>query len=765
MYGITETTVHASFREILDGDVDSIVSPIGVPLGHLGFFVLDAWLQPVPVGAVGELYVAGAGLAYGYVGRAGLTATRFVASPFGEPGARLYRTGDLAWWGADGQLRYVGRADEQVKIRGYRIELGEIQAALNALDGVYQAVVIAREDRPGDKRLVGYITGPADPATTRAVLAEQLPSYMVPAAIVTIDGVPLTVNGKLDTRALPAPEYAAADYQAPTDAVEEILAGIYAQVLGLERVGVDDSFFELGGDSILSMQVVARARAAGLVCRPRDIFVEQTVARLAAVVEGAVGPVDEGVGPLVATPIMHWLKGIQGPVEQFNQTTVAQAPAGVTEADVVVLLQALLDRHAMLRLRVDDDGAGGWSLEVPEPGSVDARDCVHTVDELSDAAVIDARSRLNPAAGRMLSAVWVASTSQLVTIMHHLAIDGVSWRILLEDINIAWAQHRSGQPVELPASGTSFARWASLLAEHALRPEVVEQGQVWRQIAATPAVLPAVQPETDTHATAGQLGVSLDTETTQMLLGEVPTAFHAGIHEILLIAFALAWAEFLGTGGAPIGIDVEGHGRHDELGPDVDLSRTVGWFTTKYPVALAVGGLSWSQVVAGEPALGTLIKDAKEQLRTLPDPLSYGVLRYLNDDVDLGGSDPAIGFNYLGRPGAAGESGDGWAICQTGLERLHASSRLPMPLAHTVELNAGTADTDTGPRLQAAWTWAPSALDHAQVSRLSELWFDALAGICAHVRGGGGGLTPSDLGHSGLSQQQIDELERLYADR
>jgi amino acid adenylation domain-containing protein/non-ribosomal peptide synthase protein (TIGR01720 family) len=769
MYGITETTVHASFREILGGDVDSAVSPIGVPLAHLGFFVLDGWLQPVPAGVVGELYVAGAGVAYGYVGRSGLSASRFVACPFGEPGTRMYRTGDLVWWGADGQLLYVGRADRQVKIRGYRIELGEVQAALSELAGVEQAVVIAREDRPGDKRLVGYVTGTADPAEIRAALDERLPAYMVPAAVVVLDALPLTVNGKLDTRALPAPEYQDVDrYRAPADAVEEILAGIYAQVLGLERVGVDESFFELGGDSILSMQVVARARAAGVICRPRDIFVEQTVAglaRVAVVADGAADLIDEGVGPVVATPIMCWLQGVTGPVDQFNQTVVAQAPAGVSEADVVMVLQAVLDRHAMLRLRVDDDGAGGWSLEAPEPGSLDARRCLHTVEVLSEAAVTEARSRLNPAAGVMVSALWVTDTNQLVVIVHHLAVDGVSWRILLEDLNIAWAQHRGGQQVVLPAPGTSFARWASLLAEHARSPEVVEQAQVWRQIAATPTALAAVQPAVDTYVSAGNLSVQLDVETSRLLLGEVPAAFHAGIHEILLIAFALACAEFLGTGGAPIVIDVEGHGRQEDLAADVDLSRTVGWFTTKYPVSLALGGLSWAQVVAGEAGLGELIKDAKEQLRALPDGLSYGVLRYLNSEVDLAGSDPPIGFNYLGRLGAAAAevSGDMWRVCEDGLSLIDASARLPMPLAHTVELNAGTVDADTGPYLYAGWKWAPSALDHAQVSRLSRLWFDALAGICAHVQGGGGGLTPSDIA-AGLSQQQIDELQRQYAD-
>jgi glycopeptidolipid biosynthesis protein len=764
MYGITETTVHASFREIVDADVESNSSPIGVPLAHLAFFVLDGWLRPVAPGVVGELYVAGAGVASGYVGRPDLTTTRFVACPLGGPGSRMYRTGDLVSWGTDGQLRYLGRADKQVKIRGYRIELGEIQAALSAVDGVGQAAVIAREDRPGDKRLVGYVTGTADPTEIRAELAERLPTYMVPVAVVVLDALPLTVNGKLDTRALPAPEYQDVDiYRAPADAVEEILAGIYAQVLGVERVGVDDSFFDLGGDSILSMQVVARARAAGVVCRPRDVFVEQTVARLARVAslasEGG-GAVDEGLGEVTATPIIRWLRDTEGPVDQFNQTMVVQAPAGVTEADATVVLQALVDRHAMLRLRVDDDGAGGWSLWVPEVGSVDTAGLLQSVDVLSDDALVQARSLLNPGAGIMLSALWVNSTSQLVLILHHLAVDGVSWRILLEDLNIGWAQHHSGQQVALPVPGTSFARWSSLLDEHARAPEVVAQAEAWRQVAAVPAALPAAHPTEDTFATAGQLSAGLDVDTTRLLLGEVPAAFHAGVQDILLIAFGLAWAEFLGSGGAPIGIDVEGHGRHEELAADVDLSRTVGWFTTKYPVSLAVGGLGWSQVLAGDAALGPVIKDAKEQLRSLPDPLTYGLLRYLNPDVAVDDSDPVIGFNYLGRlaAGAGDLSDDLWQISQDDLPAVAAATAVAMPLAHTVELNAGTMDSDAGPQLQANWTWASSALDEAQINRLSQLWFDALSGICAHVRGGGGGLTPSDLAPARISQQQIDEL-------
>ncbi len=749
MYGTTETTVHASFREITERDAAGVVSPIGVPLAHLGFFVLDGWLRPVPVGVVGELYVAGGGVGVGYWRRAGLSGSRFVACPFGGWGARMYRTGDLVCWGPDGQLRYVGRADEQVKIRGYRIECGEVQAVLAELDGVQQAVVIVREDRPGEKRLVGYVVGAVDPGDLRAALARRLPGYMVPAAVVVVEGLPLTVNGKLDTRALPAPRYQDTDrYRAPGSPVEEILAGIYAQVLGLERVGVDDSFFELGGDSILSMQVVARARAVGVLCRPRDVFVEQSVAGLAriACITGSHGDAfDDGVGPVVATPIMRWLAGLGGAVQQFNQTALIQAPVGAIEADVVAVLQALLDGHAMLRLRVGDDGAGGWVLVARPAGSVDARTCLHSVDALSDEALVAARSGLNPAAGVMLRAVWVRSAAQVVLVIHHLAVDAVSWPIVVDDLNAVWGQYRAGTAVGLPVRGTSFRRWASLLVELACSAAVVEQAEGWRQIAKVPGVVGAPEPGVDTFCTAGQLLVGLDTATTRLVLGRVPAAFHAGVQDILLIALGLAWVEFLGRGG-PVTIDVEGHGRHEELAADIDLSQTVGWFTTKYPVCLRLERVPWPQVIAGAGVLGAVVKAAKEQLRAVPEGYTYGLLRYLNSQVDLGGPDPPIGFNYLGRSRSVELAGEGWRMCGSGsLFTDAANAGWPMPLTHTVALNAVTVDTDTGPQLQASWTWAPSKFDTATISRLSQLWFDALTGICAHIQHGGGGFTPSDF--------------------
>ncbi|WP_191500077.1 non-ribosomal peptide synthetase, partial [Mycobacterium simulans] len=774
-YGPTETTICASSSAPLVAG--SATPPIGSPVSGAALFVLDPWLRAVPAGVVGELYIAGGGVGCGYWRRTALTASRFVACPFGGAGKRMYRTGDLVRWGSDGQLHYVGRTDEQVKIRGFRIEPGEITAALTQLDGVDQAIVIAREDRPGDKRLVGYITGDIDPVPARAALADRLPDYMVPSWVMLLPQLPLTVNGKLDTAALPAPDYTNTDhYRAPTTPVEVVLAGIYAQVLGLERVGIDDSFFDLGGDSISSMQVAARARAAGVLCRPRDIFAERTVARLARVAGlVAVGDdvVDEGVGGIEPTPIMCWLRGIGGPVEQFNQTMVLQAPPGVSEADVVVLVQALLDRHAMLRARVEDAPAGGgWSLFVGPPGCVDARRCVRSVSAVSDEALVAARRRLDPAAGGMLSAVWVSSAAQLVMMIHHVAVDGVSWRILVDDLNTAWAQRRAGQPLRLAVRGTSFQRWAAILAEHARSDAVLDELPAWRRVLAVEPVLPAVDPARDTYVTAGQLSVALDIETTWALLGAVPSAFHTGIQDVLLIAFVLAFSEFLDRSG-PISVDVEGHGRQEDLAPGVDLSATVGWFTSKYPVALTANlpqwGLQWGDVHTGAAELGALVKELKEQLRALPDGLGYGVLRYLNPlntAVDLGGPDPVIGFNYLGRLGVDGEAadaGDGWRIM--GTDKLFgdlASAAIPMALAHTVALNAATIDTDAGPQLHATWTWASSVLDRGAVERVSRLWCEALVGVCAHVARGGGGLTPSDLAPLQLTQDQIDQLDQRY---
>ncbi|WP_231992139.1 non-ribosomal peptide synthetase [Mycobacterium sp. ACS4331] len=503
MYGPTETTVYATFREIVEADAATSISPIGVPLAHLGLFVLDHTLQPAPVGVVGELYVAGDGVGVGYVGRPGLTGSRFVACPFGPPGSRMYRTGDQVRWGSDGQLQYLGRADEQVKIRGYRIELGEIQTVLADLEGVEQAEVIAREDRPGDKRLVGYITGTADPAAARTALAQRLPSYMVPTAVVVLEEMPLTVNGKLDKRALPAPEYTSEDrYRAPGSAVEEALAEIYGQVLGLDRVGVDDSFFDLGGDSLSAIRLVAAINAGmGAGIAVRTVFDAPSVAELAPRIgesDGARPPLVVGVRPDVvplsyAQQRLWFLEQLQGPSSIYNMPTALRL-SGFLDADALGLALAdVVGRHETLRtVFVASDGVPrqvvlpvekadfGW--EVFDAGDWPAdrlEDAIGTVaNHPFDLAVeIPLRVKLF----RIAEAQHV-----LVAAVHHVAADGASVAPLLADVETAYAARSTGRAPEwtpLPVQYIDYTLWQQEWLGRESDPDSVIAGQLgyWEQ--------------------------------------------------------------------------------------------------------------------------------------------------------------------------------------------------------------------------------------------------------------------------------------------
>ena len=459
-YGPTETTMCVAISAPLTAG--SGVVPIGSPVPGAALFVLDKWLRAVPAGVVGELYVAGAGLGYGYVRRGGLTGSRFVACPFGGPGARMYRTGDLVCWGADGQLRYLGRADEQVKIRGYRIELGEIQAALAALDGVDHAAVIAREDRPGDKRLVGYVTGTAEPAGIRAQLAERLPAYMVPAAVVVLAALPVTPNGKLDTGALPAPEYQDLDrYRAPATPVEEILAGIYARVLGLERVGVDDSFFDLGGDSLSAMRVIAAINTgldAGLAVRA--LFDAPTVARLAPRIGEEAGrreplvPVQRpAVVPLSFAQSRLWfLNRFEGGVATYNMPTAFRISGALDVEALGAALADVVGRHESLRTTFAAPEGIPRQLVVPAERAdfgwqvVDATGW--PADRLGEALGAVARHSFDLAAEIPLRAgLFRVSDDEhvLVAVAHHIAFDGWSLVPLVRDLSAAYASRCAGR--------------------------------------------------------------------------------------------------------------------------------------------------------------------------------------------------------------------------------------------------------------------------------------------------------------------------------
>ncbi|WP_149038701.1 amino acid adenylation domain-containing protein, partial [Kitasatospora sp. MBT63] len=430
-YGPTEATTFATHHFMRAPWQQETTVAIGTPLDNTTCHVLDAGLRPVPPGVAGELYIGGHRLARGYLGRPDATAERFVADPYGPPGARMYRTGDLVRRRTDGVLEFLGRGDHQVKVRGFRIELGEIESVLGRHPAVAQNAVLVREDRPGEKRVTAYVVAQpgaaADPGELRRHVAAALPDYMVPAAVVLLEQLPLTPNGKLDRRQLPVPAYESADaHRAPASPREELLAGLFGGILGVQRPGTDDSFFDLGGDSIMAIQLVGRARRAGLLLSPAQVFEHRTVAALAAVAReaddrgaGEDGGAADGQawGEVPLTPIMHWLRGRGGPVEAFSQSLVVPVPPALGEARLAAALRAVADQHDVLRAGFTTGPDGAWRMTIAPPGGAATAGWVDRVDAtgLDEAALRDlttaeaarARARLDPWTGALGRAVWL----------------------------------------------------------------------------------------------------------------------------------------------------------------------------------------------------------------------------------------------------------------------------------------------------------------------------------------------------------------------
>jgi amino acid adenylation domain-containing protein/non-ribosomal peptide synthase protein (TIGR01720 family) len=784
-YGPTEnTTFTCCYPVPSDEDVTAGV-PIGPPIAHTWVHVLDEWLRPVADGIPGELYAAGAGLARGYLARGALTAERFVADPFGPPGARMYRTGDIVRWRADGALEFVGRADAQVKIRGFRVEPAEVEAVLGRLPGVEQAAVVARADGPGGKYLAGYVVvrdrHHADLRELRRELEKQLPGYMVPAALVELDALPLTANGKLDRRALPAPDWIGEAYQAPRTETERMLADLFAELLGRDPVGAADNFFGLGGDSILSILLVGQARRRGLAFTPRDVFEHPSVAGLAEIADRAspaqpradTGTADaDATGPMPATPIMRQLFAVGGSFREFHQSVWLPAPHGLTAGKLANAMQALLDAHDALRITARRGEAGEWQLTVGPRGSVRAGDGLTEVDVsgLDEAArtarlrqaVATARTGLDIDHGAGLCVALCRDTSEswLFVAAHHLAVDGVSWRILAQDL----AQALDGDPVE--DGSVPFRAWARHLIQWAGTAPVQAELEFWDQCQERgAALLPGAEldPRLDTVATEGRLRVRLSPEVTRALLTTVPALFHAQINDVLLTALALSAIAWRADDCGTLLIDLEGHGR-EPLEPGIDVSRTVGWFTTMYPVCLDLAETDPAAALAGGAEPGQALKQVKELLRQIPrHGIGYGMLRWLDDAAGprLAARRPAqLGFNYLGRF-TSGGTRDAWGMAEPG--GLGGGADDAMPLFHLLEVNAITEDGPDGSELTAEWSWATRHLDEEQVTAVAALWVQALekiAGLACRV--GAGGHTPSDFPLADLSLGEVGALERAY---
>ncbi|MFJ8039008.1 amino acid adenylation domain-containing protein [Kitasatospora sp. NPDC096147] len=788
LYGPTEAAVDVTYHRAWSG---AGTVPIGRPVWNTRLYVLDARLRPVPVGVPGELYLAGVQLARGYLGRPGLTAGRFVADPFAD-GGRMYRTGDLVRRRVDGEVEYLGRTDDQVKIRGFRIELGEVEAALAAVPGVGQAAVTARAlTEGGARQLLGYVTGAVDPAAVRSALAATLPEHLVPAVVTVLAALPLSVNGKLDRKALPDPSRTPAPAAAPTGgsgSPAATMARVFAEVLGLAEVGEEENFFALGGDSIVSIQLVSRARKAGLEITAKDIFTHPTPATLAAAATGVpVGDAPSAApvaipqdGELPALPVVHWLRERGGPIDRFNQSVLLTVPAGLDERALRTALAALAANHPALRLKLDRTD-GVWTQEVLPAAQAPAVTDPATLRVVTGLGSLSAEADraaagLAPDAGRVLRAVWFDAGPQdgrLLLTVHHLAVDGVSWRTLLPELADGYARAAAGLAPAAEPEAYGLADWArALLAEAHRRPRVAEAAY-WRTALAGPAgALGALtaDPERDTVSTLRTLRRTLPADRTAPLLTELPQAFNAGVDEVLLAGLALGAATAHPEAAPALQIDLEGHGRGAELTgtPAPDLARTVGWLTTVHPVRLDLAGLDPAAALGGGEAAGRVLKQVKEQLRAAPDKgLGYGLLRHLNPQTaaQLAGVRASeVLFNYRGRLDGAGAPLGGWPFAPAEERAVVTAAAGPdaaQAAGYPLEIDAVVqAGPDGRPELAVELGWPEALLTQDQAEALADAWFAALDALARHgADGGAGGLTPSDLGLVNLKQAQIDRLE------
>ncbi len=768
LYGPTEYSIDAACWPSQLETFERTV-PIGRALSNTQLYVLDQHYEPAPLGATGELFIGGSGLARAYLNRPELTAERFVPHCFStEPGARLYRTGDLVRYLPDGNLEFLGRVDHQVKVRGFRIELGEIEAVLCRHAQVREAIVVAREDGAnGEKRLVAYVAGELEAATSelRSHLSQHLPQYMIPAAFVVLDKLPLLSNGKVDRKRLPEPETSrpslADTYAPPTTEAERVLAGIWSEVLRVEQVGIHDNFFELGGDSILSVQIITRAHRAGLQLTAKQVFHRQTIAELAAVAGTAPqsqATQGEVTGAVELTPAQQQFFEQQLAVPQhWNMAFMFALAEGIEVRALRGAISAVLRHHDGLRNHFQQLDGGEWrqwcgaegelpfaEVDLSEVDTAELRDSIET-------AAAKWQETLDLEHGPMLRAVYFnlghERGARLLLVVHHLVMDVVSWRILLEDLQTAYEQLASGAEVQLPSKSTSYQQWATKLQAYAASPDLQKEVSYWTdERRERVRKLPVDQEGKNLEGTARRVNNKLSPELTEALLREVPRVYNTQIDDVLLAALAGAHQRWCGE--QLLVVDAEGHGR-EALFDDVDLTRTVGWFTSIYPVLLELPAAN---------DYGERLKSIKEQVRQVKQGgVGYGVLRYLSSDEALrrqlaAQTQAEISFNYLGRyEQAMSEAG----LFRAAPERYGprragvAERRYKLQLVCTV----------VGGELQISWEYSTGLHHEETVAQLAAEYLAELKRLIRHCQSAGaGGFTPSDFPETELTQSELDDL-------
>ncbi|MBC6433148.1 amino acid adenylation domain-containing protein, partial [Nostoc sp. HG1] len=675
---------------------------------------------------------------------------------------------DLARYLPDGTIEYLGRIDNQVKIRGFRIELGEIEARLSQYKDVQTCCVIAREDTTGDKRLVAYVVPHLGQTPTvsqlRSFLSGQLPQYMMPHAFVILDSLPLLPNGKVDRRALPAPDFRGeleVSFVAPRNQIEEMLTHIWAKVLRLEQVGIHDNFFELGGDSILSIQIISRAKLAGLHLTLKQLFAHQTIAELATVENiASVIQIEQGLvtGTLPRTPIQHYFfeQNLPEP-HHFNQSFLLSVPSDLKTELLKQVLQQLLAHHDALRLRFTQSESTWQQIHSAVTNSVAFSHIdLSAIPESEQQAAIETKAAsfqasLNLSENLVQVAFFhlgIDKRARLLIVIHHLVVDGVSWRILLEDLQTAYQQLAQGKAIALAAKTTSFKDWSDKLTEYAQSQALKSEVAYWlneSRAAVAPIPVDYIQ-GANTVEGASTVSVSLNEAQTRALLQDVPKAYNTQINDVLLTALVLVLAKW--TNSSSVLFNLEGHGREDIV-DGVDLSRTIGWFTTIFPVFVELGATE-------NPA--DALKSVKEQLRSIPNKgIGYGLLRYLSQDAKIAAQLQAFGqaeisFNYLGQFDQLLNTSS-WM--QLASESVGHSQSLQNNRAHLLDINSIIA----GERLQIEWIYSTNIHQHATIATLAQDFVKTLQGLIAHcLSPESRGYTPSDFSLAKLNQLELDQL-------
>lgn len=770
LYGPTEATIDATFFKCKK-DSDDIYISIGKPVYNTQVYILDKYLNPVPAGIPGELYIGGVDVAKGYLKNPELTESKFIPDIFSnKPGAKLYKTGDAAKFMIDGNIEFLGRVDNQVKLRGYRIELGEIESKLNQYYTVEESIVIVREDKPGNQRLAAYIVNRNNSEIIsddiKQFLRESLPEYMIPSVFIVLDNLPLTPNGKVDRLSLPVPEISKTGsdtYVAPRLPVEEILADIWIKVLGIEKIGVHDNFFELGGDSIISIQIISHANQAGLKITPKQIFQFQTIAELSNVAvysAPAINEQNEVSGNVNLTPVQKWFfeQNIPDP-HHYNHSVLLKVPAGLNEKFLEDSAKEIVKHHDALRLRFDLSGNEWHQINADSEHENIFSVCKIDLSEndkgknIFEENINSLQESLNLSHGPLIRIrLYKTGNAQdrLLIIIHHLCVDGISWRIILEDFYNCYADLNMNREIKLPPKTTSFKDWSNKLTEYSHSEKIEAEKEYWKSVSDAKAQKIPEDFYSDTNQNTVESSseeiLIFDEQITDALLHEIPKVYNTKINDLLLTALIIAYKKW--TNETRLLINLEGHGRED-LFEKADISRTAGWFTAIFPVLLDSG-------VSNNT--GDIIKKIKEDLRKIPENgIGYGILRYLSPGKQFSGSNDDTGkagiiFNYLGQMSDTVSKDSEWKI---GSRSVLLSRNINGLRTHAIEINSIISNG----RLKMNFIFSRNIHKKETIEKFADFYRSALLSVIDHCRNPeAGGYTVSDFSESGLDQQELDNL-------